>query len=387
MKNVLFIALKDLSYMLREKPVLIWMFLMPVVFFGFIGTTTQGFGGAGGTQKVAVWLHGDGNDPVNRQILHRLAEEDFEVRTFSAQQPIDDAGNAFERYSRRVWLPADSSVRMQGGEDVEIPYAVKSDDLNGDYQSFRISKAVYQTLADWVVARKINPDDLSGALLAVNAQPRQITLLVSEAGQKKPIPDGFDQAVPGILVMFILMIAVSSGAEALFTERQTGVLRRLAASPVSRRQLVAGKWLGKWLLTLMQLAYGMVLGALLFRIHWGPNWPGVVLILTAWSAGCAAFAVLLGSVAKNQGQVSSIGVYVSLLLAALGGCWWPIEVAPTWMQSLANFLPTGWVMDALHRLMYFGASFSEVWPHQLALYLLAALSVALAFSKFNHEVK
>lgn len=32
------------------------------------------------------------------------------------------------------------------------------------------------------------------------------------------------------------------------------------------------------------------------------------------------------------------------LLAAWGGCWWPIEITPEWLQKFAMFLPTGWTM-------------------------------------------
>jgi ABC-type multidrug transport system permease subunit len=49
------------------------------------------------------------------------------------------------------------------------------------------------------------------------------------------------------------------------------------------------------------------------------------------------------------------------VLAALGGCWWPIEVAPRWMQELASWLPTGWVMNALHRLMLFHSGPQGAW--------------------------
>ena len=173
---------------------------------------------------------------------------------------------------------------------------------------------------------------------------------------------------------------------ALFQERKTGVLRRLSAAPISRRQLILGKWLGKWLLTICQLIYGMIMGALLFKIHWGEHWLMIIILLMSWSAACAGFAILMGSLAKNEGQIGGIPVIVSMLLAALGGCWWPIEVAPEWMQQLAMFLPTGWVMDALHELMYFGGTIADVFLHQLALYALALLALVLAFTKFNHEV-
>ncbi|MCX7552310.1 hypothetical protein OS175_00340 [Marinicella sp. S1101] len=62
-------------------------------------------------------------------------------------------------------------------------------------------------------------------------------------------------------------------------------------------------------------------------------------------------------------------------------------VAPEWMQTLAMFLLSGWVMDALHKLMYFGGNYQDVINHQLALYALAIIALYFAFTKFNHEVK
>lgn len=57
----------------------------------------------------------------------------------------------------------------------------------------------------------------------------------------------------------------------------------------------------------------------------------------------------------------------TMALAALGGCRWPIEVAPGWMQSLATFLPSGWTMDVLHMLVHFGYGPGVAIPHVIAL--------------------
>jgi ABC-type multidrug transport system permease subunit len=65
------------------------------------------------------------------------------------------------------------------------------------------------------------------------------------------------------------------------------------------------------------------------------------------------------------------------VLAALGGCWWPVEVTPQWMQGFALTLPTGWTMDALHKLVNFGAGATSVVPHLLAL-VVAALVLGWA---------
>ena len=65
--------------------------------------------------------------------------------------------------------------------------------------------------------------------------------------------------------------------------------------------------------------------------------------------------------------MAGVGVLTTMVLAALGGCWWPIEITPEWMQSLALALPTGWTMDALHKLVNFGYEPAAAAPHVAAL--------------------
>jgi ABC-type multidrug transport system permease subunit len=95
---------------------------------------------------------------------------------------------------------------------------------------------------------------------------------------------------------------------------------------------------------------------------------------------CASLALLLGSLARTPGQAVAIGVLASNVLAALGGCWWPIEVTPRWMQKLALCLPTGWTMDAMHRLVIFQNGALDALPHVVVL-ALAAIGVGFAASR------
>ncbi|MCB1583859.1 MAG: ABC transporter permease [Xanthomonadales bacterium] len=389
MNKIWMIAQKDFLYALKDKSVLVWMFIMPLVFFAFIGSTTQGFsGGSGNKSTLAVWYEGDANDPIFQQMQYRLEAEDYSLRLFSPEQLFYKDKWTFDDYDRQLWVPGNMQQQVVAGNQVEIKYLIESDGMGGDFHQFKINKAIYQTLGDLLILKKTQAKGWRELeFQKVNEMPRMITLDIAKAGKQENIPSGYEQAVPGILVMFIMMLALTSGAMALFQERKTGVLRRLSAAPISRRQLILGKWLGKWLLTICQLIYGMIMGALLFKIHWGEHWLMIIILLMSWSAACAGFAILMGSLAKNEGQIGGIPVIVSMLLAALGGCWWPIEVAPEWMQQLAMFLPTGWVMDALHELMYFGGTIADVFLHQLALYALTGLALVLAFTKFNHELK
>jgi hypothetical protein len=76
-------------------------------------------------------------------------------------------------------------------------------------------------------------------------------------------------------------------------------------------------------------------------MRWGEAVPAVGLVLFSWAAFNASVAMLAANVARTHGQIIGIGVATTMVLAALGGCWWPNEITPDWMQSLALFLPTG----------------------------------------------
>lgn len=388
LKSILFIAKKDFQYSLKEKTLLVWLFIMPIVFFGFIGSTTGGLASGNGTQKlnVAIWEENTGdtqNDPLARQIVYRLEQENFNIKVFNEATKKQELKYHFSDYTRRLWLPKDLQQKLQSSEQIKIEYDSIASGLGQNRDQFSIEKALYQTLGDVLILKKRNLNTENANFDAVNAMSNTMTVEVKNAGEKQDIPAGFKQAVPGILVMFILMIALTNGSLSIYLERQSGVLKRLAATPLTRKEIITGKWLGKWFITLLQMLYGMVIGWLLFDIYWGNHLLAIIGILLIWAAFSAALAVLLGSFGRSEGQVSAFSTVFSLLLAALGGCWWPIEITPQWMQNLANFLPTGWIMDAMHKLMYFGAHLNEVVFNVFALLLLSVIALGLAFKHFR----
>lgn len=206
---------------------------------------------------------------------------------------------------------------------------------------------------------------------------------VSPAGERLDIPSGFQQAVPGILVMFTLLVLLTSSGTILVQERTQGLLRRLASTPISKAEVIAGKWDGLMVLAAIQMLVALIFGTYSFKMDWSPNLGMVIVVLIAWGGFCASAGLWLGTVANTQ--AGGLGVLAANALAALGGCWWPIEITPDWMQFIRNLLPTGWTMDALHKLISFQAGAASVIPN-IALLLVATFVFAwLAVRRFRYE--
>ncbi len=104
----------------------------------------------------------------------------------------------------------------------------------------------------------------------------------------------------------------------------------------------------------------------------------LVLVLLAWAAFNGALAILLAN-----SVATAAGTMTTMVLAALGGCWWPIEVTPSWMQALALALPSGWAMDAMHRIVSFGQGGAAVLPHVAAMTGAAVVCGAVAARRFR----
>jgi ABC-type multidrug transport system permease subunit len=268
---------------------------------------------------------------------------------------------------------------------MKVRFTRPGDDLDTSYDQVRVARAVYTLLADLASIRASGADPTPERFTELAAAPRKLTLDVHSAGHRVEAPTGFEQSVPGILVMFTLVVLFTSGAVTLTIERHTGILRRLASSPMSRGAVVLGKWGARMTVGTIQILFAMLAGRILFHVHWGPNLAMVVLILLAYGALAASLAMLLGNFGRTEGQVIGLGVILSNVMAGLGGCWWPIEVTPPWAQKAAVFLPTGLTMNALHKLVNFGASPAAVVPHLVALTLAAAIALYVLSRTFRFQ--
>jgi ABC-2 type transport system permease protein len=370
-RDAFHLAYMDAKHLLRRRETLLWTFVMPIIFFYFFGTVTGNSSGPA-RDNLAVSAPPDAGFLAD-QLLARLNQRGYHV--IRAPEPKE-----FLRYRRRLSIPAGFTDSILAGKPMKIRFDRTGEDMSADYDRVRLYRAVYTTLADLIVVSGENAKASKDAFEKLAAEPRMLTLSVKPAGKRLDPPTGFEQSVPGTMVMFTLLVLFTSGAVSLTMERNQGILRRLASSPMSRGAVVLGKWGARMSLGVVQIAFAMIAGSVLFHVRWGPNLPVVVLVLLVYGSLAAALGMLLGNFGRTEGQVIGLGVITSNVFAGLGGCWWPIEITPLWTQKLALAFPTGWTMDALHKLMNFGAPPASVLPH-LCVTAMAALGAGYVLSR------
>ena len=305
MRNILFIAWQDVRFQLREGSTLLWLFIMPPIFFYFIGTVTGGFSsGMSGGQATPLTVVAENPGFLKEQVDLRLVANDFAPTWVETLE----TGEGVTAPRRTLTFDANMSDKVTANESVTASYDTKANSLSREFEEIRIQRSLYTVLADIIVA-DATAGPLSGeALATVNDAPRVWQLDVSTAGQRKEIPTGFQQAVPGILVMFTLLVLLTSSGTMLVQERLQGLLRRLASAPISKAEVITGKWQGRMVLAAIQVTVALAFGTFLFKMDWGPDIAAVIVVLVAWAGFCASAGLWLGTVAKTEAQAGGLGV-------------------------------------------------------------------------------
>jgi ABC-2 type transport system permease protein len=196
-----------------------------------------------------------------------------------------------------------------------------------------------------------------------------------------------DFLLPGIVALAIMQMAVFSVAFVFVDYKEKGILKRLLATPMKPFQFVSANVITRLLVAVVQAAILIAVGVLAFKAHViGSYW----LLLPSVILGGVMFLGLgfaISGLAKTVEAVPAIANLVVFPMLFLGGTFFPLDIMPTWLQSIVQYLPLTYLSDALRSVMTEGASFTAI-SHDLFWMLgWSAVLVFLANFTFGFEEK
>ena len=190
--------------------------------------------------------------------------------------------------------------------------------------------------------------------------------------------------IPGYLVMFVFFTAAFAAAQ-LVRERQNHTLERLLSSSANKTAILGGVYGSTVVKGIIQIVIFWSVGIFGFRMNLGVSPLAVIVISLLMTLMASAFAVMLATFVKTERSASSIGVLTSLILAPLGGCWWPLYITPQWMQFVSKITPHAWATTAFNKLLIFGGDFNSVVPNMLVLVGFMVVFGLIAMLRFKTE--
>jgi ABC-2 type transport system permease protein len=412
--KLLTIAQNDLRVVFKEKSIWINLVFLPTVLIIIVGLAN----GAGGSNipRTTVDVYDHDQSSLSTQFLDSLRE----LNPNLILCPMDnDPDNRCKLTDKSLDIPA-SQKRVEEniisaiieiphgfeemlfrGEPTELIYR-SDEDITQQSVLFQTVQAATSRISGASVAGRVSAYALSQADIAnINTNENLASIFYQTANtmwQNPPVRvnyrlagsieagggvSGFNQSVPGMGSMYV-MFTVLAGATALILERKQWTLQRLVMMPIKRWQILGGKLTARFILGMIQYAVAFGVGMVLGVRFWN-NIIGILALMIAFSLCMTALAFLVATVVKTDAQAASITLLLALMIAPLGGAWWPLEIVPDFMKVAAFATPMGWAMHGYNQLMIYGGDLTDIVLPVLVLLVASAVMFGIAVIRFKYE--
>lgn len=189
--------------------------------------------------------------------------------------------------------------------------------------------------------------------------------------------------VPGILVLLVTMIGMFLAGMNIVREKEIGTIEQLNVTPIKKYQFITGKLLPFWILALFELAFGLLIGKLVFDI------PIVGSIFLIFFFAAIYLMVILGmglfvsTITETQQQAMFIAWFFMVIFILMSGLFTPIESMPGWAQAITRFNPVAYFVAVMRMVMLKGAHFADIRLHLAVMVFSAFLLLGLATWRYR----
>lgn len=373
-RSVWHVAKNDLLLVRRDRSALFWSYIGPFIFITFFGFIRFG------SDDVVLYLENQDHSALVADAVTMLLRE---------QHVIVRPGPAPKGDFTLVVPNGATQTLADGG----VPsLTLESPDAKPGYQEQALIASAYRAMLGTVLgldaasarAFLVNPAGLDSTALHARVVVQPVVQLSEQNVVLAAQTTGFQRYIPAYLVMFVLMNAMAGGAVMLVDERKKGQLRRTLTSSISPASVALGKITSRVVWTCSQIGLMLAAGAWIYHIDFGSQPIALAAVLSAFAICASAMGAAFGTFFRDPDKVGGFGSLIVMLIAALGGLWWPIEIVSGWMRTLGSMLPTYWTFDALNRIMALDAGLPSVWPSVALLLGLSVVCLVIASKRIVH---
>ncbi|MFQ3568642.1 MAG: ABC transporter permease [Aggregatilineales bacterium] len=421
MRRFLALAQNELRIVLSDRSIWINLVIIPIVLTFAVGLANGAFSG-GGPPLLLVDVLDEDSSSLSAAFRAAIAEANPRLLLCPAAAEADgacqfgDAPLTAERADERlraqttlalVIIPRGFAESVAAGEPVTIIYRSNEDVTASSFAQEAVRTAAARIggaqvavttasalINDLPYLRFSSEEERSAFLDSIRAQADALlgqspvtirTVQAQTAETASTVSEqssGFAQSMAGMGSMYVLF-AVLPAAGAFIRERKNWTMQRLATMPVSRAQILGGKLFGRFLLGMLQYTIVFIFGVLL-GVRLGQDLIALLLLMMTFTLCVTALALALTPLLKTEEQAQGVALFLALTLAPLGGAWWPLEIVPSWMQTIGHISPIAWAMNGYRELLFFNGILADILLPLGVLGLMTAACFTFGVVRFRY---
>jgi ABC-2 type transport system permease protein len=197
--------------------------------------------------------------------------------------------------------------------------------------------------------------------------------------------DYIDFIGPGIIT-FGLLILIPTSARTIVRDKERGFLARLLTTPTRPLDFILGYSLSSVAITIAQIII-FVFGAWAMGMDIIGNLGLAFLVFFLTGLCSVGIGMVIASLSKSENQAEPLAWLFSMPLAMLSGCWFSIEMMPSYIRTVAFAFPYAHTIEAARGILIRGVGLEAVGSDFLFLVGWAVAIFAIGVVLFRRSMR
>lgn len=338
---MLAITKASLKAIFRSPSAVVFSFAFPFIFilvFGFIGNN-----GVAPTYKIAI----DKNSDTTNALFDS-------IKTSSRIKIVqfDDTAE-LRKALEKGKIAAVLTITKNSSDTPAYSYSIKSTTASND------KLPQLMPVIGGIVNKISNTKYTNRPIYAIDKTDYAYNKDIQVIREYKTI----DFILPGQLGFSLLSSGVFGVAFMFFSLRNTLVLKRFFATPISRTYIVLGEGLARVLFQMFTAIIIIVVGRFFFGftlIHGVETLLEMLFLSFLGLVVFMGFGFIISGIAKSESTIPPLANIITLPQFLLAGTFFSIDALPNWLQYIAKLLPLTYLNIAMRSVAFEGMHFWEV---------------------------
>ena len=187
----------------------------------------------------------------------------------------------------------------------------------------------------------------------------------------------------GILVIMVTLIGMMLTALNLVREKEMGTTEQINVTPVRKYQFITAKLLPFWVIAIFELAFGLVLGRLLYGLPIVGSLGLLFLFTCIYLFVILGIGLFLSTISNTQQQMMFMAFFFMVTFIMMSGVFTPTESMPTWAQKANLVNPMAYFMRVIRMILLKGSQFRDLSREFYSLIVYAVFMLTLAVTNYR----
>lgn len=374
MQQILHLIRKEFIQVFRDKPMLVIIFIMPLVQLLLLGSAVST-----DVKHISTMICDLDHTPSSRELIRRFQHTKYfdlqyiELNRENIQSYLDQG-----KVTIAIVIPNNFEKDLKRNQSPAVQILVDGQDSNSSLIAMGYANRIVQAFS----LEKLQ-DELTRNPKVV----RQIHLVEPEMRiWYNPNLEAKNYMIPGIISILLTVITSLLTALGLVREKEIGTLEQLMVTPIKSYQLMIGKTIPFAILGMFEIGFAIGVAKLWYQIPIRGNlllFFGFAFIFMFTTLGVGIF---ISTISKTQQQALFMAWFFLVFSILMSGFMFPIENMPKTMQYLTYINPVRYFITIVRELFLKGSGLSYLWPQVLIMTIFSIVIITFSSIRFQKRV-